>query len=143
MGRVNDLSWPLAYTRYLHAELRVWASGQLKSFTRPISCFIIISQENHSRRPDWVTQRTTNSSQDHRSPVLALSSHHSSRVLLGEARLLTLSRGQPWSRMTFVVQGVYRGQRPRSRPTAHRYSCPVVPSQYLSRAPLGHPTTYL
>ena len=73
----------------------------------------------------------------------ALSSHQVTAVTNKVNRLLTLSR-DAHGELDFRDFGNSRGQRSESKYTSNvGRTLPVVPSQYLSRVPLGHPTPYL
>src|SRR3954468_6945899 len=72
--------------------------------------------------------------------VPALSSHQVTAVTVKVNRLLTLSR-DAHEELDFRDFGNSRGQRKESKYTSNiGRTLPVVPSQYLSRVPLGHPT---
>ena len=73
----------------------------------------------------------------------ALSSHQLFAVTDKVNRLLTLSR-DAHEGLDFRDFGNSRGQRTESKYTSNvGRTLPVVPSQYLSRVPLGHPTLTL
>src|SRR3954466_11551356 len=108
------------------------AYSQLKTSTEPFSILINL-RDNRYRCLDLTDPRTTTAARTTSTSVPAPSSHQVTAVTNKVNRLLTLSRVCSWRSSTF------RGQ-------AHRYTgrtLPVVPSQYLSRAPLGRPTSYL
>src|SRR3954470_24522284 len=72
--------------------------------------------------------------------VPALLSHQLSAVTNKVNRLLTLSR-VTLEELDFRDYGNSRGQRTESEYASNvDRTLPVVPSQYLSRVPLGHPT---
>src|ERR1041384_5050624 len=72
--------------------------------------------------------------------VPALSSHQVTAVTVKVNRLLNLSR-DAHEELDFHDFGNSRGQRSESKYTSNvGHTLPVVPSQYLSRVPLGHPT---
>src|SRR4051812_5717465 len=69
-----------------------------------------------------------------------MSSHQLSAVTNKVNRLLTLSRVCS-EELDFRDFGSSRGQRSESKYASNiGRTLPVVPSQYLSRVPLGHPT---
>src|ERR1041384_1750014 len=71
--------------------------------------------------------------------VPALSSHQVTAVTIKVNRLLTLSRDAN-EELDFRDFGNSRGQRSDSKYTCNvGRALPVVPSQYLSRVPLGNP----
>src|SRR4051812_29363526 len=70
----------------------------------------------------------------------ALSSHQVTAVTVKVNRLLTLSR-DAHEELNFRDFGNSRGGRSESKYTSNvGRTLPVVPSQYLLRVPLGHPT---
>src|SRR3954471_13430720 len=72
--------------------------------------------------------------------VPVLSSHQVTAVTNKVNRLLTLSR-VCFEELDFHDFGSSRGQRSDSKYASNvGRTLPVVPSQYLSRVPLGHPT---
>src|SRR3954471_6861176 len=72
--------------------------------------------------------------------VPALSSHQVTAITNKVNRLLTLSRVCS-EELDFRDFGSSRGQRSESKYASNvGRTLPVVPSQYLSRVPLGHPT---
>ena len=72
--------------------------------------------------------------------VPSLSSHQLSAVTDKVNRLLTLSLVCS-EELDFRDFGSSRGQRSKSKYASNvGRTLPVVPSQYLSRVPLGHPT---
>src|SRR3954463_15608513 len=72
--------------------------------------------------------------------VPALSSHQVTAVTIKVNRLLTLSR-DAHEELDFCDFGNPRGQRSESKYTSNvGRTLPVIPSQYLSRVPWGHPT---
>src|ERR1041385_4615685 len=118
------------------------AYSQLKTFTEPFSILINL-RDNRYRCLDLTDRGTTTAARTTSSSVPAPSSHQVTAVTNKVNRLLTLSRVCSWRSSTSVVWYL---SRPTTRGQAHRYTgraLPVVPSQYLSRAPLGRPTSYL
>src|SRR3954464_7890402 len=75
--------------------------------------------------------------------VPTLSSHQVTAVTIKVDRLLTLSR-DAHEELDFRDFGNSRRQRSESKYASNvGRTLPVVPSQYLSRVPLGHPTLTL
>src|SRR3954469_16520143 len=115
------------------------AYSQLKTSTEPFSILINL-HDNRYRCLDLTDPRTTTAARTTSTSVPALSSHQVTAVTNKVNRLLTLSRvcslGELYFRGLVTLAANDQGQ-------AHRYTgrtLPVVPSQYLSRAPLGRPT---
>src|SRR3954466_2523685 len=115
------------------------AYSQLKTSTEPFSILINL-RDNRYRCLDLTDSRSTTAARTTSASVPALSSHQVTAVTNKVNRLLTLSR-DAHKELDFRDFGNSRGQRSEYKYTSNvGRALPVVPSQYLSRVPWGHPT---
>src|SRR3954471_11212356 len=97
-------------------------------------------RDNRYRCLDLTNSRSTPAVRTTSASVPVLSSHQVTAVTNKVNRLLTLSR-VAHEELDFRDFGNSHGQRSDSKYASNvGRTLPVVPSQYLSRVPLGHPT---